>query len=148
MAQVDPVALRLRDLVYENILSHYNSDICKKAISITPNERLPIIRFYTPQNRSFCSILFYNNRMLVEYNGDYVLQNTDLLRLLNFQPHWTEDVIVRSCESVILRKVRYPSRANAKYSPEQPGTHCANPDLAAVFLALRARIERLRARLQ
>jgi hypothetical protein len=144
MAQVDPVALRLRDLVYTRIINNYHPNICVRLYS-DDAQPVPSIRFLKPPNRTYCTILFYNNRVSQVLGLEWGLNHNISLQ---FNPNWTEDHIVIAISNAILRGVKYPSRSNAQYRPEQPGTHCANPDLAAVFLALRARIELLRALLQ
>ena len=144
VAQVDPVALRLRDLVYTRIINEYHPNICVRLYSddVPP---APLIRFLIPPDRTYCTLSFYNNRVSQELGLQWGLDHNISLQ---FNPNWTEDHIVNAIFNAILLGIKYPSRSNAQYRPEQPGTHCANPDLAAVFLALRARIERMRALLQ
>lgn len=146
MAQVDPVALRLRDLVYAEIISNYDPELCYTDERFYDD--VPIIRFSKPANSTYCVIEFFNNRVFFRYFGIYATLNLNNEITLNFQPDWTEQEIVNRIVDVILRKIRYLTTANAEYRLEPPGTHCATADLAAVFLALRGRIERLRARLQ
>ena len=145
MAQVDPVALRLRDLVYARIIDEYDPNLCRKYRRMYDYVG---ILFCVPPNRIYCEVIFYNDNVVFKYIGDYQAMYNPNTITLNLHADWTEQEFVNRIVSLILSKAHYPSRANAEYSLVPPSTLGANPDLAAVFLALRARIERLRARLQ
>jgi hypothetical protein len=66
---------------------------------------------------------------------------------LELNPVWSINKKSALIRAHILRRFHYPNQGDAQYTQDDC-TNQANPDLPAVFLALRGRIERLLARLQ
>ena len=153
MAQVDQ-RFRLRDLVYQNIISIYNPELCL-SFDYTPIGP-PAIQFLrhavfiaegdtrfpheVAPDEIKCTYVFSENNIINIISGTPGIPNSQIILNENSSENRKVGIVVRS----IRLNVKYPTRCNAFYAANNQ----AHPDLAAVFLALRARIERLRAFLQ